>query len=155
MLGILGAAIQELQAGGLLLAFVGAPIIEEIVKPVGVYYLAARRPWLLRNRLYTAFLAAIAGLVFGVVESLMYVHVYVREHSEAYVVYRFSVTLAVHMAASFIVGLGIGPRLLVALRGETQFFRGGTLFYVAGISLHACYNIVAVVLSATGVLEIR
>ena len=66
LLGIVGAMIQELRAGGfLLLPFLGAPIIEEGLKPLGVYILLIRWPHLLRGRLYTALLAALAGLTFG------------------------------------------------------------------------------------------
>jgi RsiW-degrading membrane proteinase PrsW (M82 family) len=155
LLGIAAAAFQELQHGDLLLVFIGAPIIEEILKPIGVYYLLGRRPWLLRNRLYTACLAATAGLVFAIIESLMYVHVYFRDHSDAYTLFRFSVTPAVHMAASFVVGLGISRNLLLGLRGELPFFHGGALFYVGGIGLHALYNTVVFSLSAAGILEIR
>ena len=45
VLGILGAVVQEMRTGGfLLLFFLGAPIIEEGLKPAGVYILLARWP---------------------------------------------------------------------------------------------------------------
>ena len=86
MLGIIGAAFQEAQAGGyLLLPFVGAPIIGEGVKPLGVYILLLRWPRLLRNQLYTALLCDFAGLTFGVIESLVYVYVYASNPSDAFI----------------------------------------------------------------------
>src|SRR6266540_5970070 len=43
--GVIGAFLQELRAGGgIFLAFTGAPIIEEALKPAGVYLLLLRWP---------------------------------------------------------------------------------------------------------------
>ena len=61
-LGIVGAFVQEFQAG--LLIFIGAPMIEEALKPAGIYILLIRWPQALRGRLYTAVLAGISGLSF-------------------------------------------------------------------------------------------
>ncbi len=153
LLGIIGAAVQEFRGGDPLIAFVGAPIIEEALKPAGVYILLIRWPKLLRSRLYTAGLTAISGLCFGVVESLVYVAVYVPEHTESYVLFRFTVTPALHAVASFIVGFGITPRLLASMKGEIPLLQGSRKFFIAGMALHSAYNITAFALSLAGVLD--
>ena len=52
LLGIVGAVVQEVFSGGGLPAiFVGAPIIEEFMKPTGVYLLLLFFPFLLRSQL--------------------------------------------------------------------------------------------------------
>ena len=110
-------------------------------------------PHLLRNRLYTACLAALGGISFAIVENIMYLGVYYPDHSGALVLYRFTVALAVHAVASFIVGFGINQRLLASVRGEVPFLSGNWKFFIAGMALHALYNIAAVVVQVSGLLQ--
>lgn len=155
VLGILGAVVQEVSAGGfLLLPFLGAPIIEELLKPAGVYILLVRWPRLLRGKLHTAFLAALAGLSFGVIEALVYVNVYVSDPPDWFVTYRFTLPLLLHLTASFIAGLGINQGLLAWVRGGSSLPRATRNFYIAAIALHAAFNIVATALALSGVLDV-
>ena len=152
--GIFGAFVQEAQTGGLLLLpFLGAPIIEELVKPSGVYLLLARWPRLLHGQLHTALLAAGAGLSFGLVEALVYVEVYVPDAPSWFVTYRFTLPLFLHATASFIVGLGINRGLLDWARSGSPLPKATRSFYLAGISLHAAFNTVATALSLAGVFD--
>src|SRR5262245_18361590 len=73
LFGIGGAFLQELESRALFAVFVGALIIEEALKPLGIYILLVRWPQALRGRLHTAVLCAISGVTFGIVESLVYV----------------------------------------------------------------------------------
>ena len=156
VLGIAGAFVQELPAaaGLLLLPFLGAPIIEEGVKPIGVYILLMRWPHLLRGQLYTAALAGLAGLVFGVLESLVYVKLYVPDPSDAFVTYRFTVPLAVHALASFTVGLGINKGVLAWAKGEAALPKASRNLFIAAVTLHAVFNITGFVLVVTGVVDL-
>ena len=135
----------------LLLPLVGAPIIEELVKPFGVYLLLARWPRLLRGRLHTALLAALAGLSFGLIEALVYVTVYVPDPPDWFVTYRFSVPLVMHATASFIVGLGINRGLLDWAGRGAPLPKSTRNFYLAGIGLHAVFNTTAIALTIAGV----
>ena len=153
--GIFGAFVQEAQTGGLLLLpFVGAPIIEELVKPSGVYLLLARWPRLLRGQLHTALLAAVAGLSFGVIEAVVYVTLYVPDAPAWFVTYRFTVPLLLHATASFIVGLGINPGLLDWASRGAPLPKATRNFYVAGIGLHAAFNTVAFALVLSDVINV-
>lgn len=150
--GIFGAFVQEAQTGGfLLLPFVGAPIIEELVKPSGVYLLLARWPRLLRGQFHTALLAAVAGLSFGVIEAVVYVTLYVPDPPAWFVTYRFTVGPALHATASFIVGLGINRGLLDWARRGSPLPKATRNFYLAGIGLHAAFNTIGTVLWFAGV----
>jgi RsiW-degrading membrane proteinase PrsW (M82 family) len=152
--GIFGAFVQEAQIGGLLLLPVlGAPIVEELVKPSGVYLLLARWPRLLRGQLHTALLAAAAGLSFGVIEAVVYVTLYVPDAPAWFVTYRFTLPLFLHATASFIVGLGINRGLLDWARAGSPLPKATRNFYLAGISLHAAFNTVATVLLLAGVFD--
>ena len=152
--GIIGAFVQEVQTGGLLLLpFLGAPIVEELVKPSGVYLLLARWPRLLRGQLHTALLAAVAGLSFGVIEAVVYVTLYVPDPPAWFVTYRFTVGPVLHATASFIVGLGINRGLLDWARSGSPLPKATRNFYLAGIGLHAVFNTVATALVLAGVFD--
>jgi len=154
LLGIIGAAIQEVRAGGfILLPILGAPIIEEGLKPVGVYLLKYRWPHLLLGRLHVALLAALAGLTFGVIEALVYVYVYVDDPPNWFVTYRFTLPLALHTTGSFLVGLGITGGLVAWAQGEGPLPKSSRNLYLAAVALHAVYNTVAIALSIAGVFD--
>jgi hypothetical protein len=155
VLGIVGAFVNEVRAGGfILLPIVGAPIIEELLKPTGVYILLARWPRLLTGRLHTALLAGLAGLSFGVIEALVYIFVYVPDAPDWFVTYRLTVPLAFHACASFIVGLGIGPGLLDWVNGRGPLPKRTRNLYITAISLHAVFNLVATVLVFAGYFDV-
>lgn len=155
LLGIMGAIFQEGQTtfGFLLLPFLGAPIIEEALKPSGLYLALLWWPRALNNQLFTAALCSISGLVFGVIESLVYVTIYVEDPSDGFILYRFTVTLALHTIASFVVGLGVNRRVLDWAAGRMKLSKASRNFYIAGVAIHAIYNTSAVFLSIAGVLD--
>jgi RsiW-degrading membrane proteinase PrsW (M82 family) len=155
LLGIIGAIFQEGQTtfGFLLLPFLGAPIIEEALKPSGLYLALLWWPRALNSQLFTAILCSISGFVFGVIESIVYVTLYVEDPSDDFILYRFTVTLALHAVASFVVGLGINHRILDWAAGRSKLPKSSRNFYIAGVLLHAVYNTTAVILSVAGVLD--
>lgn len=154
LLGIAGAFFQELVAGGGIgVIFIGAPLIEEALKPAGVYLLLLRWPQALAGRLHTALLTALSGLSFGLVESLVYVSVYFPDQGEDFVVFRFTVPVFMHALASFIVGLGLSRAVIDWAAGRAPMPKRARNFYLAGVGLHSVYNTGAVVLALTGVLS--
>jgi len=151
VLGVLGAVFEEFRAGGF--AFLAAGVIEEALKPSGVYVVLVKWPWALRGRVYTASMTALSGLVFGVVEALVYVLVYFPDKGSGFVLYRFTVPLAVHAGCSFTFGLGIDRRLVDWANGVAPFPSGSLRFIVAAMALHAGFNLVALVLQLSGVVD--
>ena len=145
VLGIPGSIIQEIFADPLV-AFFGGPMIEEATKPVGLYLLLAFRPAYLTSRLQAAALASGAGAAFGLIESALYVNVYVADPTPEYVAFRFTGPVAMHVVASFIFGLGITPRLRASIAGTVPFLSGSWPFFVAAVVLHSGYNITVTVL---------
>ena len=153
-LGIVGSFFGELQAGGgLLVVFLGAPIIEEALKPIGVFLALVRWPRALTNRLYRAALCAGAGLVFGLIESALYVLAYADEAPDWFPLFRFTVPVALHMAASFTVGLGLDYRVAEWVNRGTKLPKRTRNFYLLGVAMHAIYNTTAVILSLSGVFD--
>ncbi len=144
VLGILGAIIQELSQGALLVVFVAAPMIEEVMKPSGVYLLLVRWPQILTSRLFTALLAALGGLSFAVVENIIYLQFYFPEHTQTLVIFRYSACLTMHVVCSFILGFGINQKLLASVRGEVPLLKGNKKFFIIPMILHSLFNIVVV-----------
>jgi RsiW-degrading membrane proteinase PrsW (M82 family) len=139
--GIFGAAYNEFFHGSLLVSFVGAPIIEEMLKPCGVYVLLAKWSHVLRNRFYTAFLSALGGLSFALIENLVYLNIYVPQHTQALVIWRYTVCVGVHMVCSFIFGFGINRELMASVKGERKFLSSGKRFFIPAMAIHSLYNI--------------
>jgi RsiW-degrading membrane proteinase PrsW (M82 family) len=153
LFGILGAFVAEARTNVPLVAiFIGAPVVEEITKPMGIYVYLLRWRDVLRSQLHIALLVAISGLCFGLLESLVYVTLYVPDHSRAFFIYRFTVTVLLHGVASFIAGLGVSTRLIDWANGRAPFPRSARNAFAAAILLHALYNTTVVVLSFTGTL---
>jgi RsiW-degrading membrane proteinase PrsW (M82 family) len=151
LLGILGAFVAEARSSvPFLLVFIGAPVAEEITKPAGIYIYLLRWPGVLRHQLHIASLTAISGLCFGLLESLVYVTVYNPDHSQAFFIYRFSVTVLLHGVCSFIAGLGVNSKLVAWTNGEAPFPRGSAYAFGVAIALHALYNTTVVILSLAG-----
>jgi RsiW-degrading membrane proteinase PrsW (M82 family) len=155
LLGIAGSVISELGSvgGWLLLPFIGAPIIEEAFKPIGVYLSQAWWPRALRNQLYVAILCAISGIVFGLLESTMYVLVYAPDESASYTTFRYTIPVAIHGLASFTVGLGLTYAVVKWVSRGVPLPKRSRNFYLAGVTIHAIYNTTVVVLELSGVLS--
>lgn len=154
--GVPGAFVQELYAGGgILLAFTGAPIIEEALKPAGVYFLLAKWPQALASQLHIAMLAALGGLCFGAIESFVYVTVYYPASSGSFVLFRFTVPLLMHATASFIVGLGLSRGIFNWAANGAPLPRSTRNCYLTAVALHATYNIVITVLSVSGIFGFK
>ena len=148
VLGVLGAVIQEWSYGSLLVAFVAAPMIEEVMKPFGVYLLLARWPKVLTGRISTALLAAAGGLSFAVIENVIYLQFYFPEHTQTLVMFRYSACLAMHVVCSFILGFGINQRLLASVKGEIPFLKGNKKFFFIPMIIHSLFNITAVLVES-------
>ncbi len=114
-----------------------APIVEELAKPLGLYFIQgeekpnfALQEW--------AFLGAIAGFGFAVLENILYASVmgtYGPEASISLLVLRFMLPL--HMIASAIVGYGFG---LWVKTGKGKYF---ILCLLTAMLLHGAFNLAA------------
>jgi len=148
LFGILGAIYAEALHQSPLAAFVVAPIVEEAVKPAGVYLLLFKWPRVLRSRLYTAFLAGLGGIAFALIENLMYLYLYFPDHSPRLALWRYTACVALHGGASFTAGLGINEKLAAAVRGRIRFLAFDKRYFIAAMILHSLYNVLAAVFSA-------
>lgn len=158
LFGILPIIVEEGKYLGFFGPFIAAPIIEEALKPLGVYILLAKKSEILKNKKYTAFLSALAGLAFGIVESTMYLLVNSKnpivKNWDLFVTWRFTVCLLLHTGCSLIVGLGINQQLAASIKGDIPFLKGNRKFFIIPMIIHAGYNIAVTVLTALNLIPI-
>ncbi len=145
LFGILGAFFTELFRGDLLVAFIGAPIIEEALKPSGLYLLLAKWPRALRTPVYAAMLAALGGIAFAAIENIVYFTVYIAEPGPDIILWRWTVNVAVHAVCSFIFGFGIDWKLAAGVRGQRKLLSSGKRFFFTAMALHSAYNILVTI----------
>jgi len=144
ILGVFGAIFQEIFYGSILGVFIAGPMIEEVMKPTGVYLLFILKRDACKGRVHTALLAALGGVTFALVENFFYLRVYFPEHSHAIVVVRYTWALGLHTVASFIVGFGINENLIRSIKGDIPFLKGNWRFFVIPMVLHSAFNVVMV-----------
>jgi hypothetical protein len=118
-----------------------------------VYLSLVRWPEALRNQLYIALLCAGAGLVFGILEALVYLYVYVPDHSSRFKLYRLTIPLALHAVASYTVGLGLDRRIVDTVNRGAPLPSRTRNFYFAGVAIHAIFNTSVVILDLTNAVD--
>jgi hypothetical protein len=143
ILGILGAVIREILYFSYILLFVAAPMIEEALKPTGLYLVLVLWPGVLGGRrVYTALLSGLAGLTFAFIENIFYLNIYFPEHTVELVFFRYTAGVGIHVACSFILGFGINEKLLSSIKGEIPLLQGNKKFFFIPMILHSLYNII-------------
>ncbi len=153
-LGILAAAWQEMTAGAPLMVIVVAPVIEEIVKPLGVIYLIDRRARWIRSAAHVVGMCIVAAAVFATIENLVYIHVYHRGASVGFKVFRYTVCTALHVTCSAIVGFGLVRAWRKILDTGKRFDIDDCLgFFVAAVAVHGGYNLLMFLLEALKVIQ--
>lgn len=168
LLAIPGVFLSTFEGAGMLGPFLIAPLIEELFKPAGLLILLSTRKMLVLPRTTGMLLGALSGLVFALLENALYFHVYHPAHSPAYVAYRCTVCVALHMVCSAIVGFGLAsqrwrlrvqedgqelplvgqaaPHLLAQPRERAALFDGISVrCLVVAVSIHAIYNVGAAI----------
>jgi hypothetical protein len=148
-LAILGALLGSPEAGlgsGLLMIVLFGPAVEEVMKAAAASYLVEKRPWLLRSRPQILFCTAMGGLVFALIENLIYLNVYIRNPWPRLILWRWTVCTALHVVCSLIVGAGLA-RVWTSSVAELRRPRleGAFPFLLGAFLLHAAYNASAVV----------
>jgi RsiW-degrading membrane proteinase PrsW (M82 family) len=156
-LGVLGSLVAEIQRGGgfvILPVILGAPMIEEAMKPAGVYIALIKWPQALRSQLYTALLCALGGgLVFGLIESWVYVNVYVDDPSDSFIRFRYTVPVAMHVICSLVYGSGLDRGIIDWAAGRGKIPRSTRRSYISAVVIHGGYNLSVIILAVAGLLN--
>ncbi|PIE89232.1 MAG: hypothetical protein CR997_12335 [Acidobacteria bacterium] len=139
---------------GLMTLVLIAPIVEEIAKIGAPLVLLETKPYLISNRFQLIAAAMAGGLLFAVIENLLYLFVYIPNPTPEIAIWRWTVCTFMHVGTSTVASLG----LVRAWRdGETylkkpQLNKGFPLF-IAAMVIHGSYNALAILLEYKGVFH--
>ena len=145
ILGALTVGRQGIAA--LVYVVVLGPIVEELLKQSGMTYLLEKKPYRVFSAWQFVFAGATAGLAFGVIENLVYIHVYAplgsmeAEDIARMAAFRWSVCTSLHVGCATIASLGLVRvwKKQLADGRPAELSRAFGWFAVA-IVLHGLYN---------------
>lgn len=152
---VLGALVQSgtvdvrFHFGGIPLLIgvaVLAPVVEEVMKVAAALYVVERLPYFFKSAWQIALCALSGGLVFGVLENLIYLNVYIPNPGPFLVQWRWIVCTSLHVVCTGLAGLG----LVRVWRDHRATLRPPNIslafpFLAAAMVLHGLYNLFATV----------
>ncbi len=158
--GIFGALWEGMSGGGagagLFAVAVIGPVTEEIMKIALALWVVEKRPYLFKSIWQILVAAAAGGLLFGVIENLIYLNVYIPDAAPKLARFRWTVCTGLHLNCSFVAGVGLARIWDHAMRNRTppQIGRGMPWFATAMLG-HGLYNLAATVAETTGWLKLE
>jgi hypothetical protein len=133
---------------GMAMVVVG-PLCEEVAKVAVAFLIVERWPWLFRWRVQVLTAAVAGGLVFAVIENLLYLNVYVPDPEPWLVQWRWTVCVALHTGCSLIAGLGVARVWSACWRTHQPPDGNHAIPFIAAAALiHGLYNFLALTGSA-------
>jgi hypothetical protein len=148
--GLILSILAELPflALGVLLVVGLGPVIEELTKALGMLAVVSAVWKKIPNRRYGAALGAVAGLGFGVAETILYVYGYlVNNKPPELSVMRILITPLMHPLWSAFVGIGAFTLAPQKQTSRSKFLGISTVFLFMGIANHICWNGIDVALT--------
>ncbi len=154
LFAILGVFLSHPRPGvqGILMLVLIGPALEEMLKIGATAIMVENRPYLFRSAAQIVIAVAASALVFSVLENVLYIHVYHRDATETFRLWRWTVCTALHVGATLIAGMGLvkswrkGREDLTKPRMEHAY-----PYIVTAVILHGAYNCFATILQ--GVLR--
>ncbi len=150
---ILGAVVSEGTFTGnfygqFLQIAIAAPVIEEMMKIAVTLYIIEKYAYLFFSRLQIFLCVIASAATFAVIENLMYLHIYIRNPSEAIIYWRWTVCTALHISCSAIAAYGLAKiwHNAYTTQKPTQIATG-SMFFIIAVALHAIYNTLALIFS--------
>lgn len=120
------------------------PLCEEVAKVAVAFLIVERWPWLFRWRFQILLAAVAGGLVFAVIENLLYLNVYIADPEPWLVHWRWTVCVALHTGCSLIAGLGIARVWSTCWRTHQPPDGNHAIPFIATAALiHGTYNFLA------------
>jgi hypothetical protein len=155
VLGALAGGGGGENASRLVLMVFAGPVTEEIMKIAAALWVVEKRPYLFKSVWQILFCAAAGGAAFAFIENLMYLFVYLPEHSAKLAAWRWTVCVGLHMNCSFVAGVGMARIWDNAIRNQhrPQLWLGVPWFVMA-MTAHGIYNGAVVVAETMGWLEL-
>jgi hypothetical protein len=154
--GVIGALTGSGTRGfALAMIVVIGPVTEEIMKVAAALWVVEKRPYLFKSVWQILLCAVAGGAAFAFIENLMYLYVYLPDHSGKLAAWRWTVCVGLHMNCSFVAGVGLARIWDNAIRNGhgPQLWLGLPWLFMAMVA-HGVYNAATIVAEATGWLEL-
>jgi len=130
-----------------------APLIEEFAKIAVPLIILERFPWRWTRGIQLVFVCAASGLIFSVIENLLYQYVYIKDPTPDILAWRWTICTLLHVGCSTIASLGLYRIWRNTRQHYTRPDASLLIPYVAiAIALHGAYNTLAITLSALKIL---
>ncbi len=127
------------------------PMVEEITKIALIYYIVEKKPYLFHSFWQIIIAALAGGLVFAVIENIIYLNIYIPNPTEKIIQWRWTVCTILHVGCSVIASLGLVKMWLDILeRKAPARLEMAYPYIIAAIIIHGCYNAIAIALELAG-----
>ena len=146
----LGAFIEESLRIIPLVPFLVAPLIEEILKPIGVILVLEDKPSWIKNKWQIFWLCIVGALVFSFLENLLYIYVYTKNTNTVnFIIFRYIVCTSVHLISTGILAWGLMREYVNMTDKGRKFEVENLLTYITtAVIIHGGYNFLAYILSS-------
>jgi hypothetical protein len=133
-----------------------APVTEEIMKVAAALWVVEKRPYWFKSIGQILLCAIAGGVLFGVIENLLYLYVYLPDAGPSLARWRWTVCVGLHMNCSFIAGVGLARIWHNCIREQHRPILGLGMpwFFIAMVG-HGLYNFSVTVFEALGWLELE
>ncbi|MFI4910997.1 MAG: PrsW family glutamic-type intramembrane protease [Sedimentisphaeraceae bacterium JB056] len=139
--------VRVFSAGVIIIAVFG-PLTEEFIKIAIGFYVAEKRPFYFRSKYQLILCFAAGGLMFAVIENLIYLHVYIENPSEMIIAWRWSICTLMHTTATLIAGLGVTEMWCRCMKQRKRpQLHHAYPYIIAAIIFHGLYNMFAILIS--------
>ncbi|MBN2723609.1 MAG: PrsW family intramembrane metalloprotease [Deltaproteobacteria bacterium] len=117
------------------------PLMEEVLKTGALFWVVEKRPFFFKSKYQIIFAAMMGGLIFGVIENVVYLKIYIDQPTESIIRLRWIVCTSLHTGCSIIAGLGIG-RMWKSAMGDYHKpdFSLWFPYLFTAVSVHGVYN---------------
>ncbi|MCO6047614.1 PrsW family intramembrane metalloprotease [Aeoliella sp. ICT_H6.2] len=143
---VIGALFTQPEAGvvtsgGLVAVCILGPLTEEIMKIAIALWVVEKRPFWFKSIFQILLCALAGGILFGVIENLIYLNVYIPHAGPSLARWRWTVCVGLHMNCSFIAGVGLARIWDNAIRQRHPPIMGlGMPWFFIAVVGHGLYN---------------
>jgi hypothetical protein len=138
---VVGAMISTSQSTPTLNIVLFGPVVEEAMKIAAAALVLERWPHLFKSRAQIMIAGIAGGLVFSVIENLLYLHIYFPEAAEKLAPIRWGLCTPLHVACSAVASVGLlsALRISVAERRRPDL-TDATGALIVAVALHSAWN---------------
>ena len=152
---VLAAFLKTSSPALALVAVVMAPLVEELGKVAAPLMTLERWPYRFVSGAQLVLVCAVSGLIFGCLENLLYLLLYLKHPTAALAVWRWTVCTSLHVGCSLIAGLGL-RRIWLAARAafKRPDVSLAAPYFLTAMAIHGTYNALAILLQQTHLLSL-